>query len=69
MRHMGVAGRDDVVVAAERAFQSETEPAALQTLAARLRVADPDHPLLLLLEAKIVSVLIGVQPSCNRNEA
>ena len=66
MRDMGVAERDDLVCTAERAFQSETEPVALQAVAARLRDADPDHPLLLLLDTKIVAVLIGVQPGAAR---
>ena len=52
----------DAVSEAEWALQNETSPAALEAVVKRLEAVDARHELLLLLEAKIVAVLIGIAP-------
>ena len=51
---------ESLVGAAERALVHETRPAAIETIVRNLGQADPDHPLLLLLDAKIVALITGI---------
>jgi hypothetical protein len=62
---------ESLVGAAERALVHETQPAAIETIVRNLGEADPDHPLLLLLDAKIVALITGIaqQPAAGARKS
>jgi hypothetical protein len=62
MPHVDVLDRSDPVAEARRALQSGESALAVEGVAERLRAFDPEHDMLLLLDAKIVALLIGLSP-------
>jgi hypothetical protein len=62
MLHVDVLKRPDPVSEARRALQSGVSASSVERVAERLRAFDPEHEMLLLLDAKIVALLIGLKP-------
>ena len=60
MLHVDVLRRSDPVSEARRALQSGKSASAVERVAERLRAFDPEHEMLLLLDAKIVALLNGL---------
>ncbi len=69
MQHIDVVSCEQVIAEAHRAFQNETSARAVDAVAQRLRATHPDHNLLILLEAKIVALLIGIEAKDDRQRA
>ena len=62
MPHVNVLRRYDPISEAQRALKSGGCASTVERVAERLRAFDPEHEMLLLLEAKIVALLIGLTP-------